>query len=313
MNSFLAAVKRGDRKRVASALKLSDEGTKQILLESRTLGGFGPARVAIEVSDFEMLETILEHLEPEEFFDNTTALDQKTDFQRAIQMNPSLFEHFERKFGGDVHALLFQIVGLEDIDDHTKYQELWNRLVKELQPGKAHCFIMQAIHMRNTGLSLHLLNAYERNIDRRHLLGLALSAIDFGNAGILQRTLPKMKSSTSRIFRHILKSNQPEILGTLVKQGVRLTNQDLRCIFHKDVQVGLVREFLETGVFMKNISLPKRVSKKKWEPFFLAGYFVEKEKEFLRLGKKDRKANVINAEMITRRCLAVCKRNLYSA
>ena len=286
MNWFLEAIKCGDYERVKSALENSCEDQKTLLLKSKTLAGYGPARVAIEVNDENMLDIILQHVDPEHFLQETDAMDGKSDFVRAIEKNPDWFSKFIH-FDDDLSNILFQAICVADIDDQIKYKNLWKRFTACLQEDqdRAYLFIRKAIRKRKRNLSLHWWNTFGQDIAPEFMFDLMEASVKYGNVPLFQGVLPRL-TSNSGILSCIASNGQSEMLSIFLKSEPKLTCHDLQSACQSRVKLSDLSAIMNTGILLKDLALPKQPNLEKWAAFLNAGFFIETEKKFALIGPK---------------------------
>ena len=312
MNWFLEAVHDGDHCLVETALTNCDQPTKDLLLGSTTLGGFGPARVAMEVNDEQMIEIILAHAGYKSFLERGTASDRKTDFETALAMNPVWFDRF-LEFGESKETLLEFAVRIPKLSVKPQFKHIWD-MFATVEIGQAARFMMNAIKRRDRELSQHLWNFHGHRLPDDKLLDLAVASIGYSDVKLFQHIFPNLTSSSSMIFPHIAVSGQQELFEIFLQGGSKITKRDVDLICQDDdVKTCFVEAVLSTGIMGDGITVSEETDMSKWELFLKAGFFIESETKALRIAPKAKENTSNNFPCLATMAVVQVRKNLLAA
>ena len=289
MNWFLKAVEAGDHSVVEHALKSCNTVVKKVLLDSKTVGRFSPARVAIEMNDGKMLDIILHHNNHHHFL-NLKALDRKTDFERAVERNPHWFRSKFLGLRSTLENTLYVSMGIPDLDNPDKYRDIW-MACKDVHPNQLRWIMWRAIKEDHRAFTLYLWNMVGPNsVDPRALCDWAVAAAEMTRLDLFQKIFPHLdKSDVPDLFPVIIQTNQDNMLRIFLNSEPSFDSDDLRFLCWPNVQMSTVNMILKAGIFFpgQDIELPCYVDVRKWRSLLLAGFFLKKESKLLRLGPKE--------------------------
>ena len=220
-NFFLNAVANGNEDCVQTILRASSEVDKKELLRSKCeTTGKDALQTAIELKNETMIDVLLPHIDQNRFWEHKAA-DNKTDFERAVEINPQwLFTKF-LLLGEPLEVVLIRALDIHDLDNEEKFIQIWE-LFKNVSSNQLRYLIQRASVKGHKQLCAYLWNECNQYLNADHVYDLLESAIITKNDRLFLIILPKFLNMSQkmplRIFP-VIKRRSPELISLFLKNG----------------------------------------------------------------------------------------------